>query len=320
MFCLWNSFYLSAILFIMKNKFICNENKVRLDQFLTGNMSKFSRSKIQKIIELGFVSINKEIIKSKHFSLSGGDIVIVDYKEDKTINIPEEIKNIKIITEIPDYLVIEKPAGILTHRVESKNEYSLLDWVLEKYPQIKKVGDNDKLRSGIIHRLDKKVSGLLVVCKNQKMFDFLKKQFKERTVTKKYYALVNGIVKDDYGEIDFPISRSKSSGKMVSKPHNLEGKQALTLYSVIKRYGGYTLLDIEIKTGRNHQIRTHMQSIGYPVVGDDLYKIRNIKDKFNLNRVFLHSYHLEFDDLQGERKIYESQLPNELQKILSNLK
>ena len=304
----------------MKKKFICENDKIRLDQFLTNNLSLFSRSKIQKIIESGSVFVNKEIVKLKHFSLSSEDEVIVDYKEDKTINIPESVKDIKIIDETPDYLVIEKPAGILTHQVEGKHEYSLLDWILEKYPKIKKVGDNDKLRSGIIHRLDKKVSGLIVVAKNQKMFDFLKKQFKERTVTKKYYALVNGIVKDDYGEIDFPISRSKSSGKMVSKPHNLEGKEALTIYNVIKRYGGYTFLDIEIKTGRNHQIRTHMQAIGYPVVGDELYKIKNIKDKFNLNKIFLHSYHLEFDDLSGERKIHESSLPNELQNILDNLK
>lgn len=317
---MWNSFYLSAILIIMRKKFICDENKVRLDQFLTNNLPKFSRSKIQKIIEAGFVSVNKQIIKLKHFSVLKNDEIVLDYKEDKTIKIPDEIKNIKIIEETADYLVIEKPAGILTHQVEGKYEYSLLDWILERYPKIKKVGDNDKLRSGIIHRLDKKVSGILVVCKNQKMFDCLKKQFKERTVCKKYYALVHGVIKDDYGEIDFPISRSKNSGKMVSRPHNLEGKQALTLYNVIKRYGAYTFLDIEIKTGRNHQIRTHMQSIGYPVVGDELYKIRNIKDKFNLNRIFLHSYHLEFDDLSGERKIFEIPLPNELKKIINNLK
>ncbi|HNZ86745.1 MAG TPA: pseudouridine synthase [bacterium] len=165
----------------MKRKFVCNENKIRLDQFLTNNLSKFSRSKIQKIIESGFVYVNREIIKSKHFSLLEGDVVVMDYKEDETINIPDEVKDIKIIQETSDYLIIEKPAGVLTHRVEGRKEYSLLDWILEKYPKIKKVGDNDKLRSGIIHRLDKKVSGLIVVAKNQKMFDFLKKQFKDRT-------------------------------------------------------------------------------------------------------------------------------------------
>lgn len=317
---LWNSFYLSAILIDMKKKFTCEENKVRLDQFLTNSLPKFSRSKIQKIIELGLVSVNKKIIKSKHLSLINGDVVIVDYTEDKTIKIPESIKNIKIIADEKDFLIIEKPAGVLTHQVEGMREYSLIDWVLEKYPKIKKVGDDDFTRAGIVHRLDKKVSGLMVIPKNQKMFNYLKQQFQSHTVIKKYYALAHGKVEDDYGEIDFPISRSKTSGKMVSKPHNLEGKSALTLYSVIKRYGGYTFLDVEIKTGRNHQIRTHMQAMGHPVVGDELYKMKNLKDRFNLDRIFLHSHYLEFDDLGAERKVYESKLPKELEHILNSLK
>lgn len=304
----------------MKYKFLCKQANIRLDKFLVYNLSKFSRSKIQKIIESGFVFVNKKKITTKHFSLSSDDEILVDYKEDKTINIPEQIQQIKIIAETVDYLIIEKPAGVLTHQVAGMREYSLIDWVLEKYPKIKRVGDADFTRSGIVHRLDKKVSGLIVIPKNQKMFDFLKKQFQSRGIIKKYYALVYGKVEADYGEINFPISRSKNSGKMVSKPHNLDGKSALTLYSVIKRYGGYTFLDIEIKTGRNHQIRTHMQAISHPVVGDELYKMKNVKDKFNLNRIFLHSYHLEFDDLIGERKIFSSLLPNELSGILNNLK
>jgi 23S rRNA pseudouridine1911/1915/1917 synthase len=317
---MWNSFCLSAILIDMKKKLTCEENKTRLDQFLTSNLPKFSRSKIQKIIELGLVLVNKKIIKSKHFSLTSGDVVVVDYTEDKSIKMPESIENTKIISETVDYLIIEKPAGVLTHQVEGMREYSLIDWVLKKYPKIKKVGDGNFTRSGIVHRLDKKVSGLMVIPKNQKMFNYLKQQFQSHTVIKKYYALVYGEVSDDYGEINFPISRSKSSGKMVSKPHNLEGKSALTLYEVIKRFGGYTLLDVEIKTGRNHQIRTHMQAIGHPVVGDELYKMKNIKDRFNLNRIFLHSHYLEFDNLQAERKIYESKLPGELEDILNSLK
>lgn len=303
----------------MKHKFLCEIDNVRLDKFLVSNLPDFSRSKIQKIIESGLVFVNNKKIKSKHLALLKEDEVTLEYKEDKTIKIPEQIKEIKIIANEKDYLILEKPAGVLTHQVDGMREYSLLDWILKKYPRIKKVGDDDFTRAGIVHRLDKKVSGLMVVPKNQKMFDTLKEQFQSRTVTKKYYALVYGKIEDEYGEINFPISRSKTSGKMVSKPSNLEGKPALTLYSVIKRFGGYTLLDVEIKTGRNHQIRTHMQAIGHPVVGDELYKPKNTKDRFNLNRIFLHSYHLEFDDLNNERKVFESVLPKELENGLEKL-
>jgi len=159
----------------------------------------------------------------------------------------------------------------------------------------------------------------MVVALNQNSFQNLKAQFKERSVVKKYLTLVHDQMEDLSGQIDFPIERSKRSGKMVAKPKHLDEKEALTLWDTKEKFAHYTLLDVQIKTGRNHQIRAHMQAIHHPVVGDDLYNIKNYKDKFDLKRVFLHAYHLEFQDVHGETQIFEIDLPDVLQNIIKEL-
>jgi len=245
----------------------------------------------------------------------------------------------EIIADTPEYLVINKPAGLAVHAGGNLNEPTLADWLLANYKKIKDVGD-DPIRPGLVHRLDKEVSGLMVIAKTQASFDNLKNQFKERLVTKEYVALVHGQVSHDVGTINFPITRSKDGYKMAALPSGseelllrrhpkgrdqgnieswLKSRAALTEFEVLQKFVNYTLLKVKIKTGRTHQIRVHFFALGHPLVGDTLYhrKKTDIKNKkFNLNRVWLVANHLSFSDLEGTVQNFKIDLPPELKESL----
>ena len=245
----------------------------------------------------------------------------------------------EIIEETPEYLVINKPAGLAVHAGGNLKEPTLADWLLANYKKIKDVGD-DPVRPGIVHRLDKEVSGLMVIAKNQKSFDSLKNQFKDRKVQKEYTALVHGKLSRDWGEINFPIARSQEGYKMAALPSGSEellsrrhpkdrdhgnidswmkSRTALTEFTVIKRFVNHTLLKVNIKTGRTHQIRVHFFALGHPLVGDNLYSTRktDVKNKkIALGRVFLVANHLNFHDLKGEERDFKIALPQELEKAM----
>ncbi len=229
-----------------------------------------------------------------------------------------------------EFLVINKPSGLLVHgapHIKDQPE-TLANQLLADYPEIARVGE-DPDRPGLMHRLDMLVSGLMVVARTQASFDHLKSQFKSRTVTKLYTALVYGSVDADEGEIDFLIQRSSKGHKMAALPKTVKGetnplgRRAITEFCVRRHFINYTLLEIKIRTGRTHQIRTHLSAYGYPVVGDDLYgtkKTRIKNKKLELGRIFLVAHHLEFDDLDGKRRSYTIDLPDELTDFLNKLK
>jgi 23S rRNA pseudouridine1911/1915/1917 synthase len=234
--------------------------------------------------------------------------------------------NVKIIAEEKDYLIINKPAGLIVHK--PRHDYqkpTLTDWLIKKYPEIKLVGDEPQLRPGIVHRLDRQVSGLMVVARNQKAFDWLKDQFKKRKVLKEYLALVYGQIKKNEAEINLPLQ--KGAGKTIVKPKDAQAelKPALTYFEVLERFQHYTLLKIRITTGRTHQIRAHLANYGHSVVGDTkychrLYRNRKAFTKFiKSDRVFLHSHHLSFHNQNGRWQEYKSDLPQKLQKFLVGL-
>jgi 23S rRNA pseudouridine1911/1915/1917 synthase len=244
-----------------------------------------------------------------------------------------------IIAETPDYLVINKPAGLAVHGGGNLKEPTLADWLLARYPKIKTVGD-DPSRPGLVHRLDKEVSGLMVIAKTNQSFLGLKNQFKDREVNKEYVALVYGRIMAEGGQIDFPITRSQSGYKMAALPAQttdlltrrhpsgrdqgnltswFKSRQALTEFTVLQRFVNYTLLRVKIKTGRTHQIRVHLFAYGHPLVGDPLYytkktKIRN--QKLKLGRVWLVADHLKFRDLDGRTQNFTIDLPAELTAAL----
>ncbi|MGI6373879.1 MAG: RluA family pseudouridine synthase [Patescibacteria group bacterium] len=254
-------------------------------------------------------------------------------------NLPE----IKIIFEDDHYLVIDKPAGLIVHGGPGIEEATLSDWLLLHYPDIKAVGD-DPLRPGLVQRLDKEVSGLMVIAKTQVSFTDLKKQFKDRKVNKEYLALVHGNPSQKSGVITFPIKRSSRGYKMAAMPlgvidlvhrpqpknrdqGNLEGifkaREAITEYQVLQNFINHSLVRVKIKTGRTHQIRVHFLALGHPLVGDDLYfnkksKLRN--KKINLGRIFLVADTLSFLTLTGQEKTFNLDLPPQLTELLATLK
>lgn len=264
------------------------------------------------------------------------------------------MESIHVIYEDPRFVVLAKPAGILTHRVRTtdhlplttehgKSENTVADWVVKRYPEVGEVGDDILLRPGIVHRLDRQTSGVLVVARMQEFFEYLKKQFQAHEVQKTYIALVYGKVVQRKGSVDAPISLKMGSTKRTVRGGAMT-KEAVTEYQVINYFvrkahdtnmrmparpagGGtnetndneyFTLLEVYPKTGRTHQIRVHMASLGNPVVGDALYTKR--KDPFQLGRHFLHAASLEFRTPDGKRMRVEAELPKELQDVLDSLK
>ncbi len=317
----------------------------RLDIFLS-EVANTTRSQAQKLIAEGLVQINSKEPKKAGDRVKTGDKITVHLisdnaqlaqvqSEKKTVKKELETKKwtINIVAETPEYVVIEKPAGLLVHPTMAEEKNTLVSWLTKKYPSIKKVGDEPSIRPGIVHRLDKEASGLLVVAKTQKMFEHLKAQFKNRTVEKEYYALVHGKVSKDWDEINFPIARGENAERMAARPLSKKvgstsmdtietgEKEAKTEFLVEKRFANCTLVRITLHTGRMHQIRVHMLAYNNPLVGDPLYKQRlrkrNLDEK--CGRLFLHSTKLAFTDLTGEKQTFEAPLPEQLSAFITTL-
>jgi 23S rRNA pseudouridine1911/1915/1917 synthase len=231
---------------------------------------------------------------------------------------------LKILYEDENALVINKPAGIVVFPEGPTTEKTLIDYLLERFPNLKNVG---KLpRYGIIHRLDKDTSGILLIAKNDKALEFFQKQFKERKVVKKYLALVVGNIKENQGRIETLIGRSPKNRKkqrvyLPFEPLVKEKKlrEAITEYKVLERFNDYTLIEAIPKTGRKHQLRVHFSNLGHPIAGDRIYGFKNQPSPKNLNRLFLHSHYLKIKLPKGGEIEIESALPKDLKRVLENL-
>ncbi len=310
----------------------------RLDSFLVAVLDKkhdLSRSQIQKLIKEEKIKLNEKAV-SPHKKLQ-----LEDEVEILSFTLGEKVKSTSpewkglsldwkkiVLAETDDYLVLNKPAGIITHGSEHIKGQNMADELLKKWPQLRGVGE-DPWRPGIVHRLDKEASGLMIVAKNQESFIDLKKQFKNREVRKHYQALVYGAIEREKGEIDFPISRSESGHKMAALPktfrgeENEKGKYAETSFETISSFINFTLLKVKIKTGRTHQIRVHLSATDHPVVGDDVYgqrKAREKNKKYNLGRIFLVASNLSFNNMDGQRQNFEIELPDNLKEFLKIIK
>ena len=234
--------------------------------------------------------------------------------------------DLKIIYEDNNVLVIDKPAGIVVFPEGKTKEKTLIDCLLEKFRDLKNVGNAP--RYGIVHRLDKDTSGILLIAKDNKTLEFLQKQFKERKVEKKYFALAVGDVKNNSGEIKTLIGRNPKDGKkqrvyLPYEPGAEKKREAITEYKVIEKFldknrENYTLLEVSIKTGRKHQIRTHLAHIGHPIAGDKSYGFKNQPCPEGINRHFLHAGYLKIS-VNGEEKEFKSNLPKKLKDILEKI-
>jgi 23S rRNA pseudouridine1911/1915/1917 synthase len=236
---------------------------------------------------------------------------------------------IKILYEDSNILVIDKPSGIVVHPDGRTKEKTISDWVIENYPKLKGVGepitfDGQELdRPGIVHRLDRETSGVLVIVKNAKAFAHFKKQFMDRQIKKVYHAIVSGFFKDDYGVINKPIGRSPSDfrRRLAGRGARGELREAITEYKVLKRFTDengekFSYIEVMPKTGRTHQIRVHMKFLSHPVVCDKLYAPKN-PCPVGLSRMALHASSILFKDLKGKNIKIESPLPLEFKKVLS---
>jgi len=238
--------------------------------------------------------------------------------------------NIKIIYEDKDVLVIDKPAGFVVFpegpasaKATAGEAKTVIDYLVEKYPELKAAGDAP--RYGIVHRLDKDTSGIVLVAKSTEALIFLQKCFKNRGVEKKYVCLAEGSVKDDFGEMKTLIARSprdprKQTVYEIADPTAPKSaREAITEYKVLERFKDYTLLEVNIKTGRRHQIRCHLSYLQHPIAGDKLYGFKNSKSPEGLTRQFLHAKQLKIQLPSGKKEIFISELPEELKKVTDKL-
>ena len=243
------------------------ETGQRLDIYLSEHLG-CSRSQAAWLIRNGFILVDGASCKPS-YKIKSREQIRAEIPEPEPSGLVAEPIELDIVFEDRDLIVINKPAGLVVHPAAGHNTGTLVHGILHHCPDLDGIGAEK--RPGIVHRLDKDTSGLLVVAKNQRAHFSLSKQFKERTIQKQYLALVHGCISGDSGEVDLPVGRHPVDRKRMSTHGLSKGRHALTLWKVRRRLGGVTLLEIDLKTGRTHQIRVHCQAMGFPIVGDPVY-------------------------------------------------
>lgn len=291
-----------------------NDEGKRLDSFLAEVTPDLSRSKIQNLIKTGAVKIN-DTTKKPSYSLKDGDKIEFELPENEEITIEPQNIPLEIVYEDENMLVVNKPSGMLTHPTALERENTLVNALLYKFGE--NLSDiNREFRRGILHRLDRNTSGLLMIAKNNKAHEFLANQIKDHKLTKKYRAIAKGIIKEDEFEINSPIGRNPN------QPHKMavreDGKPSKTIVKVLERFKDATYVELTLITGRTHQIRVHLKSINHPVYNDTLYGAG--QGKVKTEEQVLQSYYLRFTKPFGD-EIIELQIePDEkISKVLKYL-
>jgi 23S rRNA pseudouridine1911/1915/1917 synthase len=291
---------------------IVKEEKGRIDKVLNERLTDYSRSQIQQWIKEQYVSIDGKVIKA-NYKVSAGDHVLIEIPVPETLDLVPENMNLEIVYEDEDVVVVNKPQGMVVHPSAGHPNGTLVNGLLYQIKNLSTI--NDVVRPGIVHRIDKDTSGLLMVAKNDRAHESLAQQLKDKTSLRKYVALVHGEIPHEKGRIEAPIGRSKVNRKMQAVIEG--GKSAVTHFEVLKRFEGYTLIELQLETGRTHQIRVHMNYIGYPVAGDPLY---GPKKTLKGNGQFLHAKLLGFEHpTTGENIVFEAPLPEIFKKTLKQL-
>ncbi len=297
----------------------------RLDKFLSEKYKDFSRTIIQKLIKEGEVLVNFKPSNS-NYKLKEDDDINIKLPDLEEFKMPEaEDIKLDIVFENKDLAIINKPSGMVVHPTDEGKHFSgsLVNALLNKFGSKGLSNIGGPLRPGIVHRLDKDTSGLLIIAKNNKIHRYLIKKMKDRKIEKIYYALVLGKLETPQGTIDAPLSRARRDYKKVALSGEGEGREAITKYTVKSEYDFknnlFTLVEARILTGRTHQIRVHFASIGHPVIGDEIYGNKKINSLFDLNRFFLHAAELKFKMPDGTEINVKKDLPKELKKVISNM-
>ena len=287
----------------------------RLDVVIPGHINDISRNYIQKLIEEGNIQVNNKVVKIKKHQVAEGDIIIISIPESKPLEVTGSDIPINIVYEDEDIIIVDKPKGMVVHPSTGNYTGTLVNAILFHCNDLS--GINGVERPGIVHRIDKDTSGLLMVAKNDNAHRSLARQLKEHTINREYRAIVYGNIKEDRGTLSYPIGRDPNN-RLKMKVIKENSKDATTHYEVIERFGNYTYLKFKLETGRTHQIRVHMSHINHAIIGDKVYGPE--KNIFGLKSQLLHAKKLGFiHPTKNEYVEFESELPNEFQEILNSL-
>lgn len=287
---------------------------VRIDKYLSNVFEDKSRSFIQGLIEKENVKVNNKVPKS-NYKLKKSDEIEIFIPEPEILSVEAENIPIDIIYEDEDVIVVNKPQNMVVHPAPGNYNGTLVNALLYHCKDLSSI--NGIIRPGIVHRIDKDTSGVLVIAKNDESHNKLSEQLKDHSMKREYYALIEGRLKNDSGTIDKPLARSKKDRLKIGISE--DGKRAVTHYEVLERYNGYTLIKCVLETGRTHQIRVHMASIGFPLVGDPLYGFK--RQKFKLQGQVLHAKTLGFiHPSTGEYMEFTSELPQYFSELINKLR
>ena len=286
---------------------------VRVDKWLSDNRSDLSRSRIQSLINDGHVLVNDKKTKAS-YRLSLGDVISIIDLPVQDLELKPVVMDLDIVYEDQDIIVINKPKGLVVHPGAGNQDFTLVHGLLAHCKDLS--GINGIHRPGIVHRIDKDTSGLLVIAKNDEAHVSLSKQLSDKTMSRTYRCLVHGVIEHDYGQIDAPIGRDeKDRLKMAITSKN--SKQAITHFKVLERFQNYTYIECELETGRTHQIRVHMKYIEHPIVGDVRYSGKN---EFGLHGQLLHAVKLQLVHPSTEEvMVFEAPLPEEFKQVLDRI-
>lgn len=289
------------------------EKNERIDKYLSSKLDdNFSRAKIQKLIDEELILVNDKIIKSS-YKVSNGDVILITDKEEDMSVKPEKM-DIDIVYEDDDVMVINKKSGVVVHPAPGNYSGTLVNGLMYLSKDLSHV--NGEFRPGIVHRIDKDTSGLLIVAKNDKAHRILAEELKEKKIKRKYIALVSGVINHDVGEIDAPIGRDPSDRKKMCVT-STNSKDAITHFRVLERYKNASLIECELETGRTHQIRVHMKYINHPVINDPVYGKNNHGEFGQL----LHAKEITFTHpTTKEVMTFSCEVPEEFNKILEEYK
>ena len=286
----------------------------RLDKVVSNLEQEISRETIQRMIKTGKILVNNKQEKAS-FKTTVGDLITLEEEIPEEVELKPQEMPLDIIYEDDDMLVINKEKGIVVHPGNGNPDGTLANAVMAKCKGSLS-GIGGKIRPGIVHRIDKDTSGLIIVAKNDTAHINLSKQIQDRKVKKTYIALVRGVIKENEATINMPIGRSSKDRKKMAVTK--DGKEAITHFKVLKRYNGFTLLEVKIETGRTHQIRVHLSEIGYPIVGDEVYS--NGKNPFGVKGQMLHAEKLELKHPRtGKDLTFEAPVPKYFANIINQL-
>lgn len=293
------------------------ETPERLDKFLVGQLQEFSRSRIQGLILDGFVDVNGRPAKKAGQTLESGFSVTVRVPPVVSTDLAAEDIPLDIVFENEDLIVVNKPAGMVVHPAAGHSSGTLVNALLGYEPHIEGIGGEE--RPGVVHRLDKETSGLILLAKNERAHRWLQDQFRLRKVEKIYIALVDGKPPTPSGRVEAHIGRDPSHRKRMAIVPESRGRNAISEYKTLENFREHTLLEVHPLTGRTHQIRLHCAFLGCPIVGDEVYGRR--KSSVEITRHFLHAYRLKII-LPGEKeaRLLEASLPGELERALVSLR